>query len=315
VGQGAGRLDLALEPGDGRVRHLVDVQELDGGRPAEHGVPGPVHRPHPPGPELLLQGVLAELFGLEDGRVEELLLPRHDQHGDEDADGGQPEEPHQPPEGPTEDKDRGERLVPVDLGGHPQVVFGQPRPGPDLGHPAVPAVPVRVAPRPPGHAVGRHPGERLVGPPRGRPLARGHVHPGVADVDRQDGLGVGQVGQQADPFEVVVEPAVGQHQPVPVEGIGLTRLAGPGHLQDASELLVWADADGQDDGPGPVRPADRGGREHRRHVSPELPSLVLEKEPASERYRHRRAGHADPLEEFALITGHRLADRQILVGR
>ena len=103
MGQRAGELDLPLETGDGGVGHLVHVQQLHGRRPAEHGVPGLVDRPHAAGPEFLLQRVLAELLGRQGRLLQRPLLPGDEQHGQEDAGRAEDEQRHQDPERAAQD--------------------------------------------------------------------------------------------------------------------------------------------------------------------------------------------------------------------
>ena len=105
--------------------------------------------------------------------------------------------------------------------------------------------------------------------------------PRVADLDVQDRPRVRLIGQQADLFQFVVEPALAEQQAVLVERVSFARFAEADHLQDARELVLRPDAEAEGGDRLAGRVTERTGDEHRRQVGPQLAVLVREQQRAA----------------------------------
>ncbi len=162
----AGELDLALEPGDRPLIGLLGFEKLDGGRPAQHGMLGPVDDAHAALADLALERVSPESVGDQRGRAHAPEQPRHQPGEDEERDSGGGQKRDQAPQGDLQDRQGPKRLGFINLGDHAEIVFGQPGPGADDGYSAVITIAVDVHAGRSLHGLGDQPDERLLAAPR-----------------------------------------------------------------------------------------------------------------------------------------------------
>ena len=168
----AGELHLALEAGDRVGAHLLRIEQLDGGRPTEHGVPCAIHRTHSAGADLFFERVLAETSGFERRLLRDQLLPRRVDHEGENACRAQHQQPQQTPEHVAQDIERPEHLGRVGLRGHAELILRQPAPRPDGRNAAVIAKAVYIHAVVAGYGGRDEPRQRLVGPLQARAVRR-----------------------------------------------------------------------------------------------------------------------------------------------
>ena len=202
------------------------------------------------------------------------------------------------------------------LDGDAEVVLLEPGPGSDHLDAAVVPVARDVHAALAGDRLGRHLGEGPALTGSTRLESRLEVASGVAHADGEHRGGAGLVGDEVHRLELRVEAAVGEHQALAVEGVGLSGLADLGDLEQAGEVLLGVEGESDERDHPALGVADgRRGVDHRpRGRDAGLLSGVGHFVDL-ERARDRDLAAENFTDEGCHLGGKSLAEVPILLGR
>ena len=220
VAERRGHLDLALEPADVLGAHPVGAQHLHRRGPPQQRVPCQEDVAHRAAADLLLDQVFADAARLALGAGGAQPRTLGDGRAGHHARARQRQQREEGGEDALQRAHRLERLRGIDLRRDAEVAIVEPAPGAHHRHAPVVAIRHDAETVVTRGGRGRHRRERLVAAAHLRPVARGQIAAGVAQLDAQRAVVL--VGsQQPRGAQVLGEAAGRDHESLAIERVGL----------------------------------------------------------------------------------------------
>ena len=208
-----------FEARDGGIVHRVDVEELDGGGAAHHGVIAFVNDSHRAGAQFGLQFVLPQLLSMDGCLLSFALHAIHDQREHKDRYRSEHEQAIQSPEHARENRERTISFCQIDFRGDADFKLGEPCPSSNHWDSSVVGITSDVAA---AFARGRrcsHFGHRQFRSSLRRSKTSRHVAARISQQEMQYRARVRLVSEQAGKNEVVIKATVANHQALAIKSI------------------------------------------------------------------------------------------------
>src|SRR4051812_32863496 len=173
-----------------------------------------------------------------------------------------------------QNRERAVSLGMVDFGNDAHVVLWQPGVSADRRPTAIVVVGIHHHTLLASEGAGCDSVQRLLRAANLWPEAPRHIAARIAKRDIKNGLSILGVRQQSDPYQLLVKAAVGNHQALLVDGIGLARLAHATHLEDLCELALGTDPQAESGNHLLIGVMDRSDDEHGRNAGSPSSALV-----------------------------------------